>query len=154
MRGRAACETDERVEELRGDELNSRSSFSFTGDKLTKIESRTFEIVAKLDLKSAESMTTTVLASEDGMVGVPITFDGFRLWVDDEFIPLYGRRTRNTEMRVIVDRSVVIAFVNGKSLTKTVTPPVDELGYADNVILSTLGSRSSWSRFSAYSLGD
>ncbi len=146
-------EPDERVEELRDDELAYKNKHHFSGTRLTGIQSRTFEIVSKFNLRRAESMTTTVLANEDGTIGIPITFDGFKLSVGDEFIPLFDNRTKRINIRVLVDRSVVIVFANGKSLTKTVTPPVDGSGYADNVVLSTVGSKSLWYKFHAYSLG-
>jgi beta-fructofuranosidase len=154
VRGVPYVELDERVAKLRHEVLAYNEKHHFAGTRLTGIENRTFEITSKLNLGKSDSMTITVLANKDGTVGIPITFDGFRLWVDDEFIPLFDKLEKRVSIRVIVDRSVVIVFVNGKSLTKTVTPPKDGASYADNVVLSTVGSESYWDKFWAYSLED
>ncbi len=145
-------ELDERVAELRDKVLADNEEHHFAGTKLTGIESRTFEIESNLNLGEAERMTITVLANEDGTKGIPITFDGSRLSVDDENIPLFNKPEKEISIRALVDRSVIVVFVNGKSLTKTVTPPKDGTSFADNVFLVTVGGKAHWDNFSAYSL--
>jgi beta-fructofuranosidase len=157
---------DERVANLRTNTLINKKAYKVSDTKLLPIKDRTFEVTATLDLSDADSMTMKVLADCRGNAGIPITFDGQTLSVGDEFIPLFKNRQTTVDVRILVDRSVIVVFANGKSLSKTVTPPKNTDSdknaynayaayntYAHNVLLSTEGSHSYWRNLSVYHLG-
>lgn len=159
--GRPHVVPDEQLAAKRGRAWYAKASFTVNPrwPAHTWICERTLDIRTQIALSpSATSGTLNVLTRYDGTGGIPIAFDGYKIVIlkgtsAEEQIPLFATRTPVLGLEVVVDRSVVAVYANGKMLHKVVNPPMeDPATYAGGVSLQAAGGRVTFSKFSAYSL--
>jgi sucrose-6-phosphate hydrolase SacC (GH32 family) len=132
--GKVFTEPDRRLQKLRSQTWMENQNISLKhSSEITPIKDRTLNIEATVNLESATSAAIYVLADENGRAGIPIIFNGRTVRVLDESIPLSA--SNSVDLEIIVDRSVVTVFAEGKSLTKIVTPPKKGETYTDRVVL-------------------
>ncbi len=162
QQGKPYVVPDEQLAAKRGKSFYANGSFTVPPNQptRTKITERTLDIRTRVTLKSAAtSGTLSVLAKADGTGGIPVSFDGLNVTVTDpetkdtETLPLSTSKTASVDLEVLVDRSVVAVFANGKMLHKVVNPPkADSTSFADGVALSSAGGPVTFSGFDANSL--
>jgi len=154
--GRPHVAPDEQLASKRGRAWYRQASFSISPDARTQtvIRERTLDIRTQIILgPQATSATLWVLTRSDGAGGVPIVFDGQAIEILDERMPLFTAKTTSVRLEVIVDRSVVIVYADGKMLHKVVTPPVQPGGaYASGVALASAGGAAVFLQFTANTL--
>jgi sucrose-6-phosphate hydrolase SacC (GH32 family) len=147
-------EPDERLVNLRKEQLITDRRYMVEDNCLKKlgIHERTLEIETTLDLEQAKTMRTVVLSNQNADIGVDIVYNGQQLMVDDEFIPISKTYQEELDVRIFIDRSVLVVWADGKSLSKTITPSMIDHRYTDQVILDSDGGTAVWRNFNAYKL--
>ncbi|HEY6795851.1 MAG TPA: GH32 C-terminal domain-containing protein [Kineosporiaceae bacterium] len=161
VQGKPYVAPDEQLAAKRGKSWYAKESFNVSPNQPTRtsITERTLDIRTRVLLNSATSATLAVLAKADGTGGIPIVFDGLNVKVTDpetkdtETLPLFTSKAASVDLEVLVDRSVVAVFANGKMLHKVVNPPKGgSTSFADGVALSGAGGPVTFSQFDANSL--
>ncbi len=154
--GRPHVAPDEQLQHKLGRAWYRHASLAVSPGARTKtvIQDRTLDIRTQIALGAETTRATlAVLANRDGTGGIPISFDGHDVEILDETLPLFTTKTSSVHLEVIVDRSVVIVYADGKVLHKVINPPIQPGGaYASSVALASAGGPAAFTQFTAHTL--
>ncbi|MCI5165762.1 MAG: hypothetical protein D3903_06620 [Candidatus Electrothrix sp. GM3_4] len=156
---------DQRLNKLHRKEFETNSLLSLNSDyHVTKVKGRSLHLTLGLSVetqteaKSAAKAKISLLADVNQPENsVSVVFDGKSICIIDECLPLRkkGRfhNKKKVEVDILLDRSVIVSFVEGRSLTKVITPPRNDKGVLlDGVVLQALNGTATFTDFKAYSL--
>jgi beta-fructofuranosidase len=148
------------VADLRGRQLSGGQRVVGPHDEPTIARGRALDLTARVDLGSADELAVVAFASPDGAERTPIRLRSDELLVDRPqsggLRPEAGSlsmpvdATGPTDLRVLVDRSIVEIFVDDRrALAARVYPERDD---SDRLELSATGGTATLSRLSVYSM--
>jgi sucrose-6-phosphate hydrolase SacC (GH32 family) len=156
---------DGRLNKLHQKEFETKSLLSLNSDyHVTKVKGRSLHLKLGLSVQSQTEAKNAAKAKINLLAdinqpnkSVAVVFNGKSICVIDECLPVQKKdrfhNQKKIEVEILLDRSVIVIFAEGRSLTKVITPPRNEKGVLlDGVTLQALNGTAIFTNFKAYSL--